>query len=32
PEISAELRLPMVAPSDASKAAVDAAMAAAGII
>lgn len=32
PEISAELRLPMVAPSDASKAAVDAAMAAAGLI
>ena len=32
PEISAELRLPMVEPSEASKAAVDAAMAAAGII
>lgn len=32
PEISAELRLPMTPPSEASRAAVDAAMAAAGII
>ena len=32
PEISAELRLPMVEPGDASKAAVDAAMKAAGIL
>ncbi|MEG3180128.1 4-hydroxy-tetrahydrodipicolinate synthase [Sphingomonas sp. LT1P40] len=32
PAISAELRLPMAPPSDASRAAVDAAMAAAGII